>query len=111
MTQLHGMQDLRGVLVEGKKRRQRQRDPNWPDSPGVSRVRSVRKITPIQRPGPSQHIDISVGVKIGENLTTIISSDSQEDQLKLKLQVFYLTPVGNQFVDRWHEFRRCYPVI
>lgn len=62
-------------------------------------MRSVRKITPIQRPGPSQHIDISVGVKIGENLTTIISSDSQEDQLKLKLQVFYFTPVGNHFED------------
>lgn len=73
--------------MEGKKRRHRQREPSWPDSPGQPRARIVRKITPVQRPGPSQSLDISSNLAIGEKVAAEHGSDSQDDQLKLKLQV------------------------
>ena len=73
--------------MEGRKRRHRQREPNWPDSPGQPRARTVRKITPVQRPGPSQSLDISSSLPTGEKVTAEHGSGSQDDQLKLKLQV------------------------
>lgn len=74
--------------MEGKKRRQRQREPNWPDSPGQPRARAVRKITPVQRPEPSQSMDISSNLPTGVKVPAEHGSDSQNDHLKLKLQVF-----------------------
>jgi len=85
--------------VEGKKRRQRQREPNWPDSPSQPRARTVRKITPVQRPGPSQSLDISSNLPTGEKVAAVHGSESQNDHLKLKLQV--LAPfliVGDRIV-------------
>ncbi|XP_024372189.1 uncharacterized protein [Physcomitrium patens] len=84
------LMELRGVLVEGKKRRLRQREPNWPESPGFARTRTVRKITPVQRPGPSQTLDISSNSANGERITTEHGFESQDDQLKLKLQRTFL---------------------
>lgn len=84
------LMELRGVLVEGKKRRHRQREPNWPDSPGQPRARTVRKITPVQRPGPSPSLDISSNLPNGEKVAAEHGSDSQDDQLKLKLQRTFL---------------------
>ena len=80
-------QELRGILVEGKKQTHRQRESNWPDSPRQPRARTVRKITPVQRPGPSPSLDISSNLPNGEKVAAEHGSDSQDDQLKLKLQV------------------------
>jgi hypothetical protein len=81
------LMEMRGVLVEGKKRRQRQREPNWPASPGLQRTRFIRKITPVQNPGPSVSWDISSSMMAGENIALNNLSSSTEDHLKWKLQV------------------------